>query len=80
LIACEEKDGTVLTRRQVVVGCEEVGLGFWVANAPKGNQYACRQLGDKQSADRFTADTASKPKRPLPSLNNVAALLIYRNR
>jgi len=29
-----------------------------LATTPKGNQYASRQLGDKQPADRFTADTA----------------------
>ena len=29
------------------------------ADAPKGNQYASRQVGDKQPAPRFTADTAA---------------------
>ena len=30
------------------------------AEAQKGNQYASRQIGDKQPADRFTADIAAK--------------------
>lgn len=30
------------------------------ADAPKGNQYASRQVGDKQPAPRFTADKAAR--------------------